>query len=287
MDPGNLLVVAIPVIFGLALLLVVATARARRRSDISPARRPTRPVRQESGPTSRQVEVSLTAEAEARYAGLERALSPTDQGTGIARRGGGLVGVGQPATPEELGLTRRQLFNRAMVYSQTLSYAGFGAAVLAFLWPSQSGGFGGKVLAGNLDDILAEIAEKRAPYYVPSARSYVIPYPKQAVSKGKAVYKESLFPGMDAGIMALWQKCPHLGCRVPWCASSQWFECPCHGSKYNRVGEKKDGPAPRGMDRFPVEIVDGRVVINTGLTLGGPAIGVDTTGQGAEGPACF
>ena len=47
------------------------------------------------------------------------------------------------------------------------------------------------------------------------------------------------------------QKCPHLGCRVPECATSQWFECQCHGSQYNRAGEKKAGPAPRGMDRHP------------------------------------
>ena len=47
---------------------------------------------------------------------------------------------------------------------------------------------------------------------------------------------------MKQGIVALYQKCPHLGCRVPSCATSQWFECGCHGSQYNRVGEKKGGP---------------------------------------------
>ena len=57
--------------------------------------------------------------------------------------------------------------------------------------------------------------------------------------------------------ITLFQTCPHLGCRVPSCESSQWFECPCHGSRYNRVGEKRGGPAPRGMDRFPAS-VDGR-----------------------------
>ena len=68
----------------------------------------------------------------------------------------------------------------------------------------------------------------------------------------QAVYGESpsVLAGMEEGFVALYQKCPHLGCRVPWCQTSQWFECPCHGSKYNRVGEKKGGPAPRGMDRF-------------------------------------
>ena len=36
--------------------------------------------------------------------------------------------------------------------------------------------------------------------------------------------------------MPLYQRCVHLGCRVPFCASSKWFECPCHGSKYNFAG---------------------------------------------------
>jgi len=92
--------------------------------------------------------------------------------------------------------------------------------------------------------------------------------------------------GMRLGYVALWQVCPHLGCKVPVCGSSQWFECPCHGSKYNRVGEKKSGPAPRGMDRFPVTIEGGNVFVDTGKVSQGPAIGTDSTGQGLEGPHC-
>ncbi len=69
---------------------------------------------------------------------------------------------------------------------------------------------------------------------------------------------------MAEGLTGLWQKCVHLGCRVPWCASSQGFECPCHGSKYNAAGEYVDGPAPRNLDRFALEVADGRLIINTG-----------------------
>ena len=93
---------------------------------------------------------------------------------------------------------------------------------------------------------------------------------------------------MEQGIVALYQKCPHLGCRVPSCPTSQWFECPCHGSQYNRVGEKKAGPAPRGMDRFPVTIANnGDVTVDTGTIVPGPPIGTNTTGQEAEGPHCI
>ena len=92
--------------------------------------------------------------------------------------------------------------------------------------------------------------------------------------------------GMENGLVALYQKCPHLGCRVPECKSSQWFECPCHGSQYDRVGEKKAGPAPRGMDRFGITVANGNVIVDTGTTFNGPAIGINTTGQEAEGPHC-
>ena len=92
---------------------------------------------------------------------------------------------------------------------------------------------------------------------------------------------------MEQGIVALYQRCVHLGCRVPWCQSSQWFECPCHGSKYNAVGEKRDGPAPRGLDRFVVAVEGGDVIIDTGVVITGPPIGTNTTKQGQEGPSCI
>ena len=76
---------------------------------------------------------------------------------------------------------------------------------------------------------------------------------------------------MEEGIVALYQKCVHLGCKVPWCATSQWFECPCHGSKYNRVGEKQGGPAPRGLDRFVVTVAGDKLTIDTGVVDHRPA----------------
>ena len=74
---------------------------------------------------------------------------------------------------------------------------------------------------------------------------------------------------------------------MPSCETSQWFECPCHGSWYNRVGEKRAGPAPRGMDRFVMAIEGETLVVDTGVSIQGPAIGTDTTGQEPEGPSCL
>jgi cytochrome b6-f complex iron-sulfur subunit len=191
-----------------------------------------------------------------------------------------------PIDPEALGVTRRQFFNRSIIAMFALGLSGFGASVLAFLWPTLSGGFGSKIAVGKLDDILAGIQDSKEPLYVPEGRFYIAPYPKDSVSKAKAAYSAAVLPGMEGGVVALYQKCVHLGCRVPFCATSQWFECGCHGSQYNRVGELMGGPAPRGLDRFPVDLKGGTVSVDTGIVIIGPAKGVNTTGQEAEGPHC-
>ncbi|MEO5974490.1 MAG: Rieske 2Fe-2S domain-containing protein [Ilumatobacteraceae bacterium] len=193
-----------------------------------------------------------------------------------------------PPDVEAVGVTRRQFFNRATVTLMSASLGGFGAAVIAFLWRGASGGFGSKITVGKIDDVIGEIRANKGFLYVPQARSWVTEYPPEALPKAKVVYgkQSAVLAGMEAGLVALYQKCPHLGCRVPTCQTSQWFECPCHGSQYNRVGEKKGGPAPRGMDRFGVSLANDVFVIDTSAVFQGPAIGTNTTGQEAEGPHC-
>ena len=193
-----------------------------------------------------------------------------------------------PPDPEAIGVSRRQFFNRASVTLMSASLGAFGAAVLAFLWKGSSGGFGSKITVGPVEDVIDQVRANKGFLYVPQARAWVTEYPKEAIAKARAVYgaQSSVMAGIESGVIALYQKCPHLGCRVPECASSQWFECPCHGSSYNRVGEKKAGPAPRGMDRFGVSVNNGVLVIDTGSVFGGPPIGTNTTGQEAEGPHC-
>jgi cytochrome b6-f complex iron-sulfur subunit len=192
-----------------------------------------------------------------------------------------------PMDPETLGVTRRQFLNRGIVTAFGLGLGGFGLASLAFLWPSLKGGFGSKIKAGGLDDILGQIRDKKTPVYSAEGRFYINPYPKDDVSKAKAISAYGpVIPGYEDGVVALYQRCVHLGCRVPWCVTSQWFECPCHGSQYNRVGEKKGGPAPRGLDRFVVSVDGGQVTVDTKTVIQGPPIGTNTTGQEAEGPHC-
>jgi cytochrome b6-f complex iron-sulfur subunit len=195
--------------------------------------------------------------------------------------------VYEPVDLDELGVTRRQFFNRSILAGTGLGLGAFGVSALAFLWPSGAAGFGGKVAVGSEADVKAAFDNKQ-PYYNAVAKTYIVPYPKTALPKAKKVpaYTPPILAGMEAGYVALYQKCVHLGCRVPWCQSSQWFECPCHGSKYNRVGEKQAGPAPRGLDRFALEVSGGSIVVDTGNLVLGPPIGTDTTNQSPEGALC-
>jgi cytochrome b6-f complex iron-sulfur subunit len=193
---------------------------------------------------------------------------------------------------DAIGVSRRVFFNRAYISLMGLGIGGFAAAAfVGFLYPpSTTGGFGGVVGAGKLDDVLLNIRLNSGFFYLPAARTWITAYPPDSIPKAKRIYQPQLLPGMEAGLVALYQKCPHLGCRVPQCVSSQWFECPCHGSQYNRVGEKKGGPAPRGMDRFILSVSGtGDVSVDTlgGAAFTGPAIGTNTTGQEAEGPHCI
>ena len=166
---------------------------------------------------------------------------------------------------DEIGVSRRQFLNRATVSLMSAGLGTFAAAgFVAFLWPTGAPVFGGKVNVGKLTDILSSIRSNGGFFYSSSARSYVTVYPSEALPKAKGIAEyQPLLGGLEAGVVALYQKCPHLGCRVPECKSSQWFECPCHGSQYNRVGEKKGGPAPRGMDHFAVTVsASGDVVVD-------------------------
>ena len=179
-------------------------------------------------------------------------------------------------------VSRREFMRRSLLSSLGLFTAQFGAATLAFIWPNLRGGFGDVVDTGLTPEaIRAEIESSRQPFYYGAGRFYIVTYDVDPVPE--------VYQGLVAGgLMALYQKCVHLGCRVPFCQVSQWFECPCHGSKYNRVGEWRDGPAPRGLDRFPVVIKDGTVLVDTSTArdANGPPRGTDTINQSPEGPFC-
>jgi cytochrome b6-f complex iron-sulfur subunit len=285
MSSGQVLAIAIPALIILVVVVGFVSVRRRDEAGVGRLSRETR-VRDAAAGLTANNDVEVVSGRE-----VERAAA-------LARIGGDIEPVKAPPAPEAwsppdleaLAVTRRQFLNRSSIGLMILGLSGFGAASLAFLWPKVAGGFGSKVIIGAVSDVEGALDSSQPAEgfsYFAEAQSYIQRYPADAVGAAEAVYKENIVEGMRLGYVALWQKCPHLGCKVPACGTSQWFECPCHGSQYNRVGEKKAGPAPRGLDRFPIEITeDGDFVVNTAVIVQGPAIGTDTTNQGLEGPHC-
>jgi cytochrome b6-f complex iron-sulfur subunit len=284
MSSTTIVVIAVPVLVVLAALVLFAAAR-RRDTGQAIGQLSHETSKRDRGPVSPQLD-----EGAPPVTGRE-----VERAAALERKGGALVPKEEkpaevvpwvPPDAEAIGVTRRQFFNRSIVGLFGLGISGFGAAALGFLYTPSKGGFGSKIRVGKIDDIVAKIQEGSGFAYYPEGRMWITPYPPEAVGKAEAVYTPPVLNAMKAGLTVLYQKCPHLGCRVPSCVSSQWFECPCHGSQYNHVGEKKGGPAPRGMDRFATEVSGDTLTVDTGQVIFGPVIGTNTTGQEAEGPHC-
>ncbi len=179
-----------------------------------------------------------------------------------------------PITAAELGVTRRKFLNRAVLGLFGGGFLGtMGVSMLAFMWPKLRGGFGSKINIGPISDLRAKVIPGDGtikPLFVAEAQSWLVPMESSLIpgSSFEGLPVIAGGDGGDTGLMALWQKCVHLGCRVPECSSSQGFECPCHGSKYNFHGEYDSGPAPRNLDRFSLEIdAQGNLIVDTGAVV--------------------
>ncbi len=135
-------------------------------------------------------------------------------------------------------LSRRQFLGIAWTGSLALFFAQMAVAFLKFIKPVTSGGFGGLVYAGKIEEFAIGSINR--------------------ILKGRFYISRT-----EDGIIALWQKCTHLGCAVPWVEEEGRFHCPCHGSLFNKVGEVIGGPAPRPLDYFPSEIRSGEVWVDT------------------------
>lgn len=159
--------------------------------------------------------------------------------------------------------TRRQFLRRGWKLGGSLLAVAAGWTVFESLRPLASGASGGTLALGKASNYAPETAT-----YVPEGRLFVA--------------------NTGTRLFALSQKCPHLGCRVPFCESSGRFECPCHGSKYDIGGEWIEGPAPRGMDRYPLSVdnATGTLVADTSKLIIGPSRGADLYLKPAKGPSC-
>lgn len=138
-------------------------------------------------------------------------------------------------------INRRQFLGIGLAVSTAALFGQAGVALLNFFKPRiEPGAFGGIVVAGQVEE------------FEPGTVSHVL---------GGRCYISRL---EDGGFLALWQRCTHLGCTIPWREAEGQFNCPCHSSLFDTVGEVISGPAPRPMDLFPIEIVEDQVLVNTG-----------------------
>ena len=190
--------------------------------------------------------------------------------------GGPLTGQALRALREApvAGMSRRTLLRRSLGLGFGLWLAEVGVGSVSFLWSAVGSG-GTKIEVGTLDEIAARAAglpfTDGFPAYIQEARAFVV-----VVNPNVATF----LPGSDPSgegllnVRALSQVCPHLGCRPNPCIEDFWFHCPCHQSRYDRLGIKAEGerfgPAPRGMDRLAVEVdANGVLTIDrTQVTLG-------------------
>jgi cytochrome b6-f complex iron-sulfur subunit len=176
-------------------------------------------------------------------------------------------------TATDYGITRRKFFNRALAAVFGLFMVQFALAGLAFFWPKLKGGFGTPIKVGSVSALKAEVFDGATiiPKFMPAAQSWIVPFEMSKLEDSSFIDTPFVVAGGEddgVGLMALWQRCVHLGCRVPSCISSQGFECPCHGSKYNAHGEYDSGPAPRNLDRFAVSVdATGELVVDTGTIV--------------------
>jgi cytochrome b6-f complex iron-sulfur subunit len=138
--------------------------------------------------------------------------------------------------------SRRNFLGLALIGSLAVLLSQSLAAILKFLKPVSTGGFGGEIFAGRVEEFAIDSVNR-----VLKGRFYLV--------------------RRDDGFLALWQKCTHLGCSVPWLEEEGHFHCPCHGSVFNQSGEVLGGPAPRPMDLFPISIRSGEVWVDTGKPI--------------------
>ncbi len=173
------------------------------------------------------------------------------------------------------GLSRRQLLRRGAAAGVAVWLAEIIGGTLAFAWTAIGSG-APTVRVGTLADLIASNPgipiREGFPAYVPEARAFIV-----LVDPGRGAWGvgvDSTGDGAELNVRALSQRCPHLGCRPNPCLEDYWFHCPCHQSRYDRLGIKaageRYGPAPRSMDRFAIEVdVDGVLTVDTRkITLG-------------------
>ncbi len=174
-------------------------------------------------------------------------------------------------------LSRRRFLRRATIAMAGLSSTASVGAAINMLYPNLAGQFGSALTIGTKADFPAAQPHNfrlnaAGVFYNQTAKTYVMHLAKdtafllQGATLADQLTSETVVKDSDGSYwIALYQRCVHLGCTVPFRDDCVSFKCPCHGSHYNVTGEFLDGPAPRSLDRFALSFNAENVMVNTGV----------------------
>lgn len=132
-----------------------------------------------------------------------------------------------------------------------LGLAAFGAAILASIG----------TLAGSLRFVKADVySEESKKFKIGKIENFPLGTTRKIDDKNVFIFSD------DNGLFAISAICTHLGCIV---SSAEFgFQCPCHGSQFNRDGNVIGGPAPRPLEWFEIrQEVDGTLFIDAGKAV--------------------
>ncbi len=174
-------------------------------------------------------------------------------------------------------LSRRRFLRRSLLAIWGLSTAASVAGALEMLYPNLAGKFGASLTVGKKSDFPPATPDKMrvnqaGVFYRQEAKTYMVHLAKdtkfllQGTNLSDQLAAETILKDADGSYwIALYQRCVHLGCTVPFRNDCLSFKCPCHGSHYHSDGEYLDGPAPRSLDRFAFHFDGKDVVVDTGI----------------------
>lgn len=197
----------------------------------------------------------------------QTAVAKSSGGGALAVASGPSVVVVQPAPVgfQAPKVSRRKVMIIGFWGAMGAMLLGIVTTILNSLYPRNVAGFGGTVFVGTVDQLKEAPGQK---IHNLDAKAWLVMLTGDQVKHN---------PGAQEGsILALYHKCPHLGCTVPWrpdfsredprngATYAGWFLCPCHGSTYSDAGVRVFGPAPRSMDTFALTIAGGKMTVNTG-----------------------
>lgn len=153
------------------------------------------------------------------------------------------------------GITRRQLLGRIWWLAAGVLAFETTAGLVVSLWPRlKAGAFGTMITVATVEEARA-MPVGTVAYFI-EQRFYL--------------------SRVEDGFLALYRKCTHVGCVVPWLpddpsedslAGKGRFNCPCHGGIFDRYGLVHAGPPLRPLDLFPITVEDGNLVVDTGTII--------------------